>query len=233
MSLPPEHARIIASEVLQRNLRKYGITKSDIRKGDYSSLVKANAWSTGVEITHESGETWKPSPCHMLPGTYNHIAADAAEASGRLKFTASEGEKLKHLIEEATRYKVAFEACSYVVSKLIEQGDEIPPELRSFAAKVSRNELPKPKEQGGAAGKKDLGRACLVESIYELADITGMHPTGNDEKAKGKSPHDASFYISGAAGISVSTAKNAWKEAKQAMSGDRKFIAVQRPSDRG
>lgn len=204
MSIPQDHAMIIAREVLGRNLRKYGITEEDIRKGDYSSLVKANAWATGVEITHESGEKWTPSPWHMLPGSANHAAAAEAEPKGRLRYTASERGKLKYLIDEASRHKVSFEACSYVLSKLLEQGDDIPPELREFGAKASINEIPMPKEKGGAAGKKDLGRACLVESIDELAGILKTTPTSNDEKTKSKK-HDASSYIATAAGPYAST----------------------------
>ncbi|WP_299232588.1 hypothetical protein [uncultured Halomonas sp.] len=221
MSITEDAAKVIASEVLDRNLRKYGMTKSDIRSGSYDSLVKANAWATGVEITTESGEKWTPSPWHMLPGSANHAAAAEAEAKDRLRYIVSEDGKLERLIEEASRHKVAFGACRLVFQKLLEQGEVVPSELAEFAFRSP------PKEQGGAAGKKDLGRACLVESIYELAEIGGLPPTGNDEN-KGK-PHNASHYIAMAAGISVSSAKAAWKESKNPMSKGKRFIAVQRP----
>ncbi|GAA0581397.1 hypothetical protein ACFQH5_11200 [Halomonas salifodinae] len=222
MSISRDHAMIIAREVLERNLRKYGITKADIRSGSYDPLVKANAWATGVEITHESGEKWTPSPWRMLPGSANHAAAAEAESNGRLRYTASEDGKLNHLIEEATRHWVAFEACRIVFRKLVEQGDRVPPKLAEVAMGST------PKERGGAAGKKDLGRACLVESIDELAGILKIPHTSNDEKTKNEN-NDASSYMATAAGVSVSTAKGAWKEAKTPKKGRRSFLRIYRP----
>lgn len=155
MSIPPEHARIIAREVLERNIRRYGISISDIAKGSYEPLVKANAWATGVEITAESGGKWTPSPRYMLPGSANHTLAAEAEAKGELKYIVSETDKLRHLIDEASRHNVAYEACCLVFRKLVEQGDRVPPDLAELPFRS------RPKEQGGAAGKKRPGTRLL------------------------------------------------------------------------
>lgn len=242
MSISPEHARVIAREVLERHIRRYGISKSDInKKGSYEPLVSANAWATGVEIIAEGGETWRPSPYHMRPGSANYTLAAEAEAKGKLKYIVSETDKLRHLIDEASRHNLAYEACLLVFRKLLKQGDSVPPELADLASS------PRPKEQGGAVGKKDLGRACLVEAIIEMAETCKIPPTGNDAKRGGKEHHNAAHYISQAAGISVDKAKLAWKEAKSPLVREqggiidgvsvfgkrKKFLVVQRPNDRG
>lgn len=234
MSISRDEAKVIAREILERTVRKYGITISDIRSGDYDLLVRANAWATGIEITHESGETWTPSPLRMLPGSANHAAAAEAEANGRLRYTASECGKLKHLIEESSRHKVSFEACYYVFSKLLKQRSDIPPDLAEFGEKVFRNEISSPNERGGIAGKKDLGQACLVEAIYEMAKVTGLKPQGNSEKKTCR--HDAAYYVANAACIGVDTTKKAWAAAKTPEKDNKnpgknktKFISVRRP----
>lgn len=80
--------------------------------------------------------------------------------------------------------------------------------------------------------KKDLGRACLVSAVLEMAEICGIPATGNEAQREDR-VHNAAHYISEAAEVSVDKVKQAWKEAKNPMSKGKRFIAVQRPDDRG
>ncbi len=199
-----EQAKRLISKKLQTELyQPYGMER-------YKMVLILR---TGIEVTTEKGRIYKPLPLGINLEWLIKALCGKESPFVKIRFT---GKRASNLVDLAKNDPIAWDATKELISKILEQGDPLPVELRQFTIEVLRGGE-RPKKQGRYRTENLYRDQCVADAIYTLNECGFKPLTKNSNESENNSACHVVVEALAKLGdmISYDAVKSIWKNYKE------------------